>query len=297
MSDLNVLAAQSRPPRLAPSVSNLIDTHCHLDFHVFDEERAAVVDRARQVGVSRILVPAIDLETAHTAIRLSETYGEVYAAVGFHPNDLSRWNEDSLAALEKLAQHPKVVAIGEIGLDYYRQRTAKETQQRVFQEHLALAARLGKPVIIHTRESAEDALEMLKAWRASLPANWRGQHPRASSGAAQENAAGFGVLHSFSGSAEIARQALALGFFLGITGPVTFSNARQQQELVKSLPLERLLIETDAPFLTPHPWRGQRNEPAYVRLVAEKIAELHNVSVQKVAEQTSNNARALFGLS
>lgn len=255
----------------------LTDTHCHLDFHAFDEDREAVISRAVEQGVTRIINPGIDIETSHRAIELAERYPQVYAAVGIHPNDANSWEKDSQDHLRSLAAHPKVVAIGEIGLDYYRQHAPHDLQQHIFQIQFKLAASLGKPVIIHCREAAEDMLTFLEEIHtysgAGIPS---------------------GVLHSFSGDKSFAQAAIRLGFYIGITGPVTFKNAQNLQDLVKSLPLDQLLIETDAPFLTPHPKRGQRNEPGHVRLTAEKIAELKGMSLATVATATSQNASKLF---
>lgn len=258
----------------------LVDTHLHLDFHQFDDDRSAVVERAVEAGVTRMITIGTDLESSRAAVALAERYTEVYAAVGVHPNDSADWDPDETpAALRALADHPKVVAIGEIGLDYYWERVSHEQQARVFQAQLDLAATLGLPVIIHDRDAHADIMATLRAWVSE-----RG------SGVAR------GVLHFFSGDREMAEEALALGFYLGVDGPITFKKAGEMQSLVKSLPLERLLVETDAPFLAPHPYRGKRNEPAYVVEVARKIAELQERPLSEVAAQTTRNAQALFGL-
>lgn len=260
----------------------LADTHCHLDFDLFTPDREAVIARARQAGVDRILNPGIDLESSRAALELAEKYDIVYAAVGVHPNESTTWDGDTLRTLRELASHPKVVAIGEIGLDYYRDRAPRDLQQKVFQEQLMLAAELSLPVVIHNRQASDDVMEILKEWQVELMgANvLLAEHP--------------GVLHSFSASEQAAHEAIGLNFYIGITGPVTFKNAPDLQQLVAHIPLDRLLIETDAPFLTPHPHRGERNEPAYVRFVAEKIAELHNLPVEMVSNSTSINAGRLF---
>ncbi len=260
----------------------LVDTHCHLDFNWFDQDRDEIIDRAREVGVKRILNPGITLRSSEHAIQLAEKYPEVYAAVGVHPNDGSSWEEGTISQLRDLAVHQKVVAIGEIGLDYYRDHTPHELQKRIFKEQLNLAAEINLPVIIHTRDSINDALDLLKIWCSDLKDSKSGlvEHP--------------GVLHSFSGDQDDAKQARALKFFVGFTGPVTFSNAKDLQELVIRLPLQNMLIETDSPFLTPHPYRGKRNEPARVKLVVEKIAELKQQAYNTVTEITSANAAQLF---
>ncbi len=260
----------------------LTDTHCHLDFHAFDDDREMVLDRARSAGLTRILDPGIDLASSGVAVKLSESYPEVYAAVGIHPSDARQWEPGTPASLHKLAKSPKVVAIGEIGLDYYRDRAPRDVQQRVFHQQLDLAAELNLPVIVHCRDAADDVLGILTDWQSRLLA------------AGSPVADRPGVLHSFSGEESTARRAIALNFFIGITGPVTFLNARDHQAVIARLPLEKLLIETDAPFLTPHPHRGQRNEPGHVRLVAQKISELHHLPVEFVAETTTANANRLF---
>ena len=262
-----------------------------------------MIERARQAGVTRIVIPAIDLETAKTAIRLSDQYAEVFCAVGFHPNDLSGWSDRNLSVLENLAQHPKVIAIGEIGLDYYRDRTARDVQQRVFRAQLELAERIGKPVIIHCRDDARGEVAYHPASEDVMKILSEHSGKGYTSAERLESSVEIptwihpprGVLHSFSGPESIARQAILLGFFIGITGPVTFPNARNLQSLVKSLPLDCLLIETDAPFLPPQPHRGERNEPAYVGLVAEKIAELHGLPVESIGRITTHHAERLFG--
>ena len=262
---------------------HLFDSHCHLDFEAFEADRDEVVKAARAAGIVRIVNPGIDLESSQAAIRLGEEYPEVYAAVGVHPNDAARsWMAETPAQLRSLAGLPKVVAIGEIGLDYYREWTAPDLQKQVFGAQLALATELGLPVIVHCRQAFPDTLAMLTDWVGGL---------RQAGSVLVERP---GVLHSFSGSLEDARQALAIGFKIGITGPVTFRNAKELQLVAAELPLEQLLIETDAPFLTPHPRRGERNQPAYVEWVARKIAEIRGCPFETVASQTTTNAEWLF---
>jgi len=260
----------------------LTDTHCHLDFDRFAEDREAVVERASETGLVRILNPAIDLETAKHAVRLAERFPMVFAAVGLHPNSAVEWSDSLLDDFRQLCGHEKVVAIGEIGLDYYWDDAPPDVQQRVFRRQLSLAAEVSLPVVIHNRDATEDVLSFLLAWQAGLA---EAGHPLAERP---------GVMHSFSADEAAAQRAIGANFYIGITGPVTFKNAPDLQALVGSLPLERLLIETDAPFLTPHPFRGKRNEPARVRLVAEKIAELRGMAVEDVIAVTGENARRLF---
>jgi TatD DNase family protein len=253
-----------------------------LDFNSFDKDRDRVITRARESGVERVLNPGINLESSTIAVNLSKEYSEIYAAVGVHPNDGLSWESDSVSQLRKLATYKKVVAIGEIGLDFYRDRTPKELQIQIFKEQLNLAAELNLPVVIHSRESLAEVLKILKEWRKKLDhsQSWLAKYP--------------GVLHSFSGDAQFAERTRELNFFIGITGPVTFRNAEDLQDLVIRLPLQELLIETDAPFLSPHPHRGKRNEPAKVKLVAEKIAELHQEAYNTVTDITTTNAAQLF---
>lgn len=249
--------------------------------------------RARQAGVVRILNPGIDLPSSRAAIDLADRFSEVYAAVGVHPNDALTWDDGTLDELRRLAQHPKVVAIGEIGLDYYWEKAPHDVQQRILRQQLELAGELGLPVVIHTRSARVD--EMIGGGQATQDAlaflsDWQAELARAASPLAERP----GVLHSYSGDVETARQATGLNFWIGITGPVTFKNAPVLQQVVASLPPERLLVETDAPFLTPHPHRGQRNEPAYVRFVAEKIAQIQNLPFDYVATATTMGAGRLF---
>lgn len=260
----------------------LVDTHCHLDFNRFDSDRDQVITRARESGLERMLNPGINLGSSQAVVNLSEKYAEVYAAVGVHPNDGLSWDSDTLRRLRELSNHPKVVAVGEIGLDFYRDRTPKELQIRIFIKQLELAAELTLPVIIHSRDAMAEVLEILTDWHKGLVNSHSVLADRP------------GVLHSFSGDEKFAEQTRMLNFFIGITGPVTFRNAKNLQDLVIRLPLQDLLIETDAPFLTPHPRRGKRNEPSNVRFVAEKIAELHQEAYNTVTEITTANATRLF---
>jgi len=255
----------------------LVDTHCHLDFDRFDEDRDEVVARAEAAGVRRIIVPSLDLENVETVLALAERYDAVYAAVGVHPNSAAGWEDGWLDRLRALAVHEKVVAIGEIGLDYYWDKTPVAVQHHAFSRQLALAAELDLPVIVHNRESDADVIRLL----AASPLAGR-KRP--------------GVLHSFSAPWETAAAGLELGFYLGFTGPLTFKKADALREVAARVPLERLLVETDAPFLTPQPHRGRRNEPAYVVHVAEKLAKLHALPPAEVAAATSANASKLFAL-
>ncbi len=270
----------------------LTDTHCHLDLEKFDEDRAEVLERAWTAGLTRILIPGLDLPSSRRAVKLAASHPNLFAAIGVHPNDSLTWNEASLAELRQLAgaQRPKIVAIGEIGLDYYWNEAPRDHQRRVLAAQLALAAELQLPVILHLREAgdapagdcARDLLDILEPWVENLRVtdNPLVQRP--------------GVLHSFSGSWEIAARALDLNFFLGLTGPVTYKNAQARREVAARIPLKCLLLETDAPFLAPVPQRGQRNEPAFVGHIADKIAEIHSRNPAEIAAQTTANAARLF---
>lgn len=260
----------------------LIDTHAHLDAPQFNADRAAVVERAQAAGVKAIVNAGASLESSRQAVALAAQYPEVYASVGVHPHDAKTLDGEVLAALRELARQPKVVAVGEIGLDFYRNLSPQDIQRRAFQAQLAWAARLGKPVIVHDREAHAEVLKTLTSWAAGLT---------------RSSLAGrVGVLHSFSGDLLMATRAIDLGFYISIAGPVTYQNARRLAEIVQALPLDRLLIETDCPYLTPHPHRGKRNEPAHVRLVAEKIAAIKGLPLDEVAATTTANASRLFEL-
>jgi len=259
----------------------LVDTHCHLNFDGFDADRAAVVERAAQTGVMRIIIPAVDLVTGQEGIALAEAYTGVFAAAGIHPNSTAAFVETELDQIAVQAAHPKVVAIGEIGLDYHWDDSPKPMQFRAFEAQLALAARLELPVIIHNREASDDVIRILETWAATLPPSLK-ERP--------------GVLHSFSASQAIAERALAINFYLGFTGPVTYKNADELRRVALQTPVDRILVETDAPYLTPTPHRGKRNEPAYIPLIAERIAALKTISLDEFAAATTANAERLFRL-
>jgi TatD DNase family protein len=271
----------------------LTDTHCHLDFNKFDEDREAVIQRSIDTGIKRILIPGLDLESSRSAVKLAESSPNIYAAVGFHPTDLDKFSENAFDEVKKLASHAKVVAVGEIGIDYYwvKEREERAFQIEILKRQLAFAASAQKPVIIHMREEEDvwfgqasiDLLQILREWHRTLAME---NHPLAEKP---------GVLHSFNGNLETAQKALELNFYIGITGPVTYKNAEEKRQIIRQLPLERLLIETDSPFLTPVPHRGKRNEPAFVAYIADKIAEIHMTTREQVAEITTTSAARLFG--
>lgn len=262
----------------------LVDSHCHLTWNSFDADRPEVIARAAAAGVTRLVTIGTDLESSRQSVALARAYPGVYAAVGIHPNDLGEQTPSLLAELSALAADPHVVAIGEIGLDYYWERVPHPIQQTAFEVQLALAAAVGKPVIIHDREAHADVMATLRAW----------VHADATRQSALAGRRFWGVLHSFSGDLAMAQEALTWPFLLSFAGPVTFKNAQALHALVAQLPLDRLLLETDAPFLTPHPQRGQRNEPARVVLVAEAAARLLGRPLADVAAQTTATAREFF---
>ena len=261
----------------------LVDTHAHLDMSRFQDDREAAIERARQAQVGAILNVGIDLESSRRAVRLAAEHDAVYAAVGVHPHYARRLDGAALKSLTEMAQQPRVVAVGEIGLDFFRDLAPRDVQMRAFQAQLALATALGKPVIVHDRDAHEEILRTLESWAAELHSS--------------PLAGRLGVLHTFSGDMSMAEQAIAMGFYLSISGPVTYQNEERLPEIVRAVPLDRLMVETDCPYLPPHPYRGQRNEPAYVRLVAEKVAELRGIPLATLAQATTENARRLFGLA
>ncbi len=255
---------------------NLIDTHCHLDWKAFDPDRAEVIERAVQAGVTRMITIGVDGPSSRRAIEIAEQHPAVYAAVGIHPNDCADFDAGTLQEIRSLAQHPKVVAIGEIGLDYYWKKVEHAVQARAFRAQLELAAEYGKPVIIHSRDAAPDVVALLEEFAP---------HARLT-----------GTLHSYFDDVLIAQRVFALGFYIGVTGPITFKKSDRERDIIRRVPLERVLLETDAPFLTPVPHRGERNEPAYVRQVAATIAQARGQTVEDVARQTTANAEQLFSV-
>lgn len=263
------------------SALELIDTHCHLNFNSYDDDRAEVLRRANDAGVQRVIIPAIDLPSCNEALALTAEHDQLYTAVGVHPNSCSDFDSAKLEELRTLAKHPRVIAIGEIGLDYYWDKCPKSAQHRALEAQLELAARLELPVILHNREAANDLMAMLEAWAPTTPPSMSNR---------------LGVLHSFSASREVAQLALELGFSLGFTGPLTYKKSDDLRAIAGGIPRERLLIETDGPFLAPQQQRGKRNEPAFVRFINDKLAELHGIPAEEMARQTTQNAVRLFAL-
>lgn len=251
----------------------IFDSHAHYDDKAFDADREELLAALPQNGVGGVINCGASLESSRAAVELAEAYPYVYAAVGVHPEDVKSAPADYLTKLESLAAKPKVVAIGEIGLDYYWEENASpDAQKRFFEDQLLLAERLRLPVIIHDREAHGDTMELLQKHK-----------PR-------------GVLHCFSGSVETARQAIKLGLYLGFGGSVTFKNARHPVEVAREIPLDRLLLETDAPYMAPVPCRGKRNDSSLIRYVAEKIAQIREIPVEQVLNVSFENTRALFSI-
>ncbi|MDE5416006.1 TatD family hydrolase [Alkalihalobacterium chitinilyticum] len=253
----------------------LFDTHVHLNADQFEEDRAEVIERAQEAGVTHMVVVGFDEKTIKGALEIAEKYENIYAAVGWHPVDAIDMTDQHLAWLEELAAHPKVVALGEMGLDYHWDKSPKDVQKEVFRKQIRLAKKVNLPIIIHNREASQDIVDILREEEASQVG---------------------GIMHCFSGSVEIAKACLDMNFHISFGGPVTFKNAKKPKEVAVEVPLDRLLIETDCPFLAPHPYRGKRNEPAYVELVAKQIAELKEMTYEELTKQTMDNAKKLFNI-
>lgn len=259
----------------------MIDTHCHINFEGYNDDRAEMLQRARDAGVDTIIIPGVDLSNSAELVQMANTEAMLYGAVGIHPNDSKDFAPGMIEELEKLAGLPKVVAIGEIGLDYHWRESPKEKQFEAFEAQLALAAKLELPVIIHNREASEDVMNILENWAKDLPESLKTRP---------------GVMHSFSAPMAIAERALEAGFYLGFTGPITYKNADQTRHIAARVPMDRLLVETDGPFLTPVPYRGKRNEPAYIPIIVERLAGVKTVSAEVIAQATTENAKRLFKL-
>ena len=249
------------------------DTHAHYDDRAFDDDRHALLPALQAAGVERIVDPGCDLKSSRAALALAERYAFVYAAVGVHPEELQDSTPEILAEIGELAEHPKCVAIGEIGLDYYWDATHKEEQKLLFRQQIALALDLDKPIIVHDREAHGDCLEIVKDYPGLR-----------------------GVFHCYSGSAEMAKELLKRGWYLGFDGPVTYKNARKTLEVLDLCPIERLLIETDSPYLSPVPNRGKRNDSRNLRYIVETIAARRGLSPEEVARQSLENGKRLFGI-
>jgi len=251
----------------------LFDTHVHLNARQFMDDREETIQRAFDAGIRYMTVVGFDRETIPLAIEIAERYETIYAAVGWHPVDAIDMTEEDLKWIEDLSGHPKVVAIGEMGLDYHWDKSPKDVQKEVFRKQIRLAKKVDMPIIIHNREATEDIIDILE----------------------EENAKEVGgIMHCYNDSAKYVQRCLDMNFYISFGGTVTFKNAPLPKEAAAEVPLDKLLVETDAPFLAPHPNRGKRNEPAYVKLVAEKIAEIKEKTLEEISDITTNNAFRVF---
>ncbi len=252
-----------------------IDTHVHLNADQYEEDLQEVINRALEAKVEKMVVIGFDRKTIERTMELIEQYDFIYGVIGWHPVDAIDSTQEDLEWIEELAAHPKIVGIGETGLDYYWDKSPKDVQQVIFRKQIQLAQKINLPIIIHNRDATGDVVKILR----------------------EENAASVGgVMHCFSGSVETARECIAMNFMISLGGPVTFKNARLPKEVATEIPLEHLMIETDAPYLAPHPYRGKRNEPAFVPLVAEEIARLKGLTIEEIAQATTDNAKNFFGI-
>ena len=251
----------------------MVDVHAHLTDQKFDDVEQVVLN-AEENGVGKIICSAYNLLSSQQAVDLSKRFNQVYANVGIHPENVEEWSEETIKNLENLSKNSKIVAIGEIGLDYYWRQDTKEKQNQIFVDQINLANKLNLPIVVHSREAMGDTIEILKNNRPNKES----------------------LLHCYSGSVESAKILMDLGFSFSFGGVVTFSNAKTAVEVVKSLPIEKILLETDCPYLTPVPFRGKRNEPKNVVYVADMIARIKNMTIEEVAEKTTENAKRLFGI-
>lgn len=259
---------------------HLVDTHCHLNIMQAEQNLDEIIENAIKSDIIRIMVPGIDLESSLEAIRIAEKYDLVFAAIGYHPNNANKWRKDSFSQLLELSHHPKVKAIGEIGLDFYREYVTHSVQKQVFAEQLRLSEETGLPVIIHSRNALDELIDTLTKWSKFSKLNEETQFA--------------GVLHAFEGNFQQAEFITKHNFFIGIGGPITYKNSDDKHEIVMKIPLKSILLETDSPFLSPHPFRGKSNEPAHIKLIAEKIANLTEKPLKWISEETSKNANSLF---
>ena len=251
----------------------VIDSHAHLEMPEFDEDRSEVITRARENGIGYIVTVGIDIATCRKALALADAFDTIYAIVGVHPHNVKHIDGKTYTQLKEFVQHEKVRAVGEIGLDFYRNLSPRDVQMKRFRELISLAREVKLPIVVHDRDAHDETLSILKEEKAFEVG---------------------GVLHCFSGDYGMAAQCFDMGFYISIPGTVTFRNAHALQEVVRRSPLERMLIETDAPFLTPVPFRGKRNEPSYVRFVADTIAQLKGIDANEVALVSTRNAQSLF---
>lgn len=253
----------------------IIDSHAHLDDRRFDQDRDMIIRNLKSNGIELAINIGADLKTSIASVALADKYDNIYAAVGVHPHSAKEVDNSTIEILKAFAKRDKVVAIGEIGLDFHYDNSPRDVQRKWFKEQLKLAKEVNLPVVIHTREAAQETFDILK---------------EAQDGSLR------GVLHCYSGSVEMALEYIKLGFYISIAGPVTFNNARVTKEVAKTVPLDKLLIETDCPYLTPMPYRGKRNEPMFTKYVAQTIAEIRGISFDELAEATNKNTKELFAI-
>jgi TatD DNase family protein len=252
----------------------LVDTHTHIDMDNYKDNFGEILEEAKEYGVEKLVIPGVEPSGFERIVMLCEKYENVYGSVGVHPTEAKKFNQAAEDKMREYLKHPKIAAVGEIGLDYYWDKSFKELQKEVFERQINIAKEFNKPVLVHDRESHEDVFEILK----------------------KTNAKGV-VMHCFSGSPEFALECVKEGFYIALGGVVTFKNAKEMKEVAKVVPLENLLLETDAPYLAPVPYRGKENRPAYVKFVAQEIAQLRGISFEEVSRVTTENAVKLLGLS
>ena len=251
----------------------LIDTHSHIDMENYKDRFEEVLQTAKEYGVEKIVIPGVEPSGFERILSLCEKYENIYGAVGIHPEEVNYFDENSEKLLKEYLKHEKIIAVGEIGLDYYWDKSQTAKQKEIFEKQILIAKEAKKPVLVHDREAHQDTFEILK----------------------KTNAAEIGVvMHCFSGSPEFAAECVKEGFYIALGGVTTFKNAKKAKEVAKTVPLDRLLLETDAPYMTPVPYRGKENQPAYVKFVAQEIANLRNISFEEVAKATTENAQRLL---
>lgn len=253
----------------------LIDTHTHIDMENFENRFEEIIETAKEYGVGKVVIPGVEPSGFGRIVELCEKYDNVFGAVGVHPEEPGAYNDETKILMREYLQHPKIIAVGEIGLDYYWDKTQTELQKEIFESQLLLAKEAKKPVLVHDREAHRDTFEILK----------------------KTNAKETGVvMHCFSGSPEFALECVREGFYIALGGVVTFKNAKKAKETAKAVPLDRLLLETDAPYMAPVPFRGKENQPAYVKFVAQEIADLRGISFEEVEQATTANAERVLGI-
>lgn len=259
---------------------HIVDTHAHLDMPEFNTDRAAVISRAVQAGVKTIVTIGIDLKSSYEAVELAHGYPGVYAAVGIHPHEAEGVSAEDIAQVEALAGKPKVVALGEMGLDFYRHHSSRDAQIKVFNWQLELSRKIALPIIIHCRQALPDMLEILGKWSAASRLN--GQK---------------GIIHCFSGDLTTVRTYIDMGFYLALGGYIGYPSSLSFREVIRDIPLDKLVLETDCPFLPPQQYRGKRNEPAYTLLTLQVVAGIKGLPVEEIAQRTTANALAVFRIS